>query len=372
MGSGSATSREHIGTRMRYARERLGLTQTQVQERTNVGGSSLSEFEHAKREPSLSQLTQLAKVYKRPVSFFLDDGPLPTEHVRWRHRPENAADIEAGFLELCQQYHNLEAWSDVNAGTPLPTASTAKRRHQAERLASDVQRALGLGVRPAVSLLHVLEEQAGVKVFHLPFEPSGTAACLHHEDFGQAILLNADNPRWRRNFDLAHELFHLLTWGSGTASTESTWDESDEKLADSFAASLLMPATEVRALVDAAKTDGKLTLASIFDLARHFDVSAEALVWRVHVLYGGTPATNEATKRMVERARGAAAALDERVSDEPPKRPARFKVLAIRALRRGDMSLGKFAQYMGITRQQAAKYVALESDDDEAFELPSA
>lgn len=370
------TSREHIGTRLRYARERLGLTQTQVRERTSVGGSSLSEFEHAKREPSLSQLTQLAKLYKRPVSFFLDDGPLPTEQVRWRQKPENAADIEAGFLELCRQYHNLEAWSDVNAGTPLPTASSAKRRHQAERLASDVQRALGLGVRPAVSLLHVLEEQVGVKVFHLPFEPSGTAACLHHEQLGQGILLNTNNPRWRRNFDLAHELFHLLTWGSDTApsetSSKATWDESDEKLADTFAASLLMPATEVRALVDAAKTDGKLTLASIFDLARHFDVSAEALIWRVHVLYGGTPANNDATKRMVERARAAAATLDERVSGEPPKRPARFKMLAVRALRRGDMSLGRFAQYMGITRQKATKYMELEMDDDEALELPSA
>ncbi len=167
-------------------------------------------------------------------------------------------------------------------------------------------------------------------------------------------------------------MFHLLTWGSDTTSSESTWDEPDEKLADTFAASLLMPATEVRALVDASKTDGKLSLASIFDLARHFDVSTEALIWRVHVLYGGTPATNEATKRMVERARGAAATLDERVSDEPPERPARFKMLAIRALRRGDMSLGRFAQYMGITRQKAAKYMELELDDDEAFELPSA
>jgi len=365
-------SRDHIGTRLRYARERLGLTQTQVQEQTTIGGSSLSEFEHAKREPSLSQLTQLAKLYNRPVSFFLDDSPLPVERVRWRQKPHNAAAIEAEFLELCQQYHNLEAWSDVGAGTGLPTAGSTKRRHQAERLASEVQKTFGLGERPAVGLLHVLEEQVGLKVFHLPFEPSGTAACLYHADFGQGILLNSNNPKRRRNFDLAHELFHLLTWRSDTESSESTWEESDEKLADTFAASLLMPATEVRALVDEAKQDGKLSLSSIFDLARHFDVSAEALIWRVHVLYGGTPSNNESTKAMVERARLAAITMDERISDEPPVRPARFRMLAIRALRRGDMSLGRFAQYMGITRQKAAKYMEQELDDDEAFELPSA
>ncbi len=363
--------REHIGIRLRYARERLGLTQNDVQEKTSIGGSSLSEFEHAKREPSLSQLTQLAKLYRRPVTFFLEERPLATERVRWRQRPENAADIEAGFLELCQQYHNLETWSDGSATTPLPTAGTTKKRHQAERLASETQRTLGLGDRPAVGLLHVLEEQVGLKVFHLPFDPRGTAACLGHEEFGQGILLNTKNPRWRRNFDLAHELFHLLTWTSDTGS-EPSWDDSEEKLADTFAASLLMPATEVRALVDAAKTNGKLSLSSVFDLARHFDVSAEALIWRVHVLYGGTPANNEATMQTVERARRAASTLDERVSDDPPVRPARFRMLAIRALRRGDLSLGRFAQYMGMTRQKAAKYMEQELDDDEAFELPSA
>ncbi|AMV35428.1 hypothetical protein VN12_25280 [Pirellula sp. SH-Sr6A] len=52
----------------------------------------------------------------------------------------------------------------------------------------------------------------GVKIFFLDFEPSGTAACSLFERFRSEILLNSRIVNRRRNFDLAHELFHLLTW----------------------------------------------------------------------------------------------------------------------------------------------------------------
>jgi hypothetical protein len=54
----------------------------------------------------------------------------------------------------------------------------------AEDLARSVRAQLGLGDRPALTLLRVLEEDYGVKVFHLPFEPTGTAACSRSQAFG--------------------------------------------------------------------------------------------------------------------------------------------------------------------------------------------
>ena len=49
-----------------------------------------------------------------------------------------------------------------------------------------------------------------VKVFHLPLEPTGTAASTYGEAFGMAVLLNSSHVAWRRNFDLAHELFQQI------------------------------------------------------------------------------------------------------------------------------------------------------------------
>ncbi len=62
------------------------------------------------------------------------------------------------------------------------------------------------------------------------------------ERYRAAILPNSNNIRWRRNFDLAHELFHQLTWKLfriGDSATQA--DDQDEKLANCFAGSLLVP-----------------------------------------------------------------------------------------------------------------------------------
>jgi Zn-dependent peptidase ImmA (M78 family)/transcriptional regulator with XRE-family HTH domain len=349
----------------------------QVKERTGIGESSLSEFEHGKREPSLSQLASLSAAYHRPASFFLAMEPIVPEVVRWRRKPaEGAQAIEGQFLQLCEQYHNLESWCGADAVIDLPSTRRPSRpfsRTDADLLARKVRRELGLGSYPALGLLCGLEEQCGLKVFHLDFAPSGTAACTQHPEFGAAILLNAKNPRWRRNFDLAHELFHLLTWGflAPVEPGAEAWTESEEKLADAFAASLLLPDDSIREAVSSRLRDGKLPLPAMFEIGRQFDVSIEALIWRIHGLYGGTPAHKAHTEATIQRARESARMLEGREADCPPIRPARFVALAVTALRRGDISVGRFAEYIGISRQRAMQYVEQEPSDDEALEIPA-
>src|SRR2546429_7171771 len=69
---------------------------------------------------------------------------------------------------------------------------------------------MNLGRVPATSLTKVLEEDFGVKIFYRE-ELSGSAASAGG-GFGQAILMNSSEAPWRRNYNFAHELFHLLTW----------------------------------------------------------------------------------------------------------------------------------------------------------------
>lgn len=368
---------DHVPHRLRFARERAGLTQADVREKAGIGESSLSEFENGKREPTLSQLSSLAAAYRRDVSFFLSTEALPTEVVRWREKPEGAERVEATFRQLCEHYHNLEMWCDARVACALPSVPTPERgfnRGVVETLAVRVRRELDLGSRPGPGLLHAVEERCGLKVFHLDFEPSGAAACTKSPSFGAAVLLNKKNPKWRRNYDLAHELFHLLTWdfaGSDDAPNSHTWAESEEKLADSFAAGLLMPADALREAVGTRLRDGKLPLAALFEIAREFDVSVETLVWRIHVLYGGTPAEKDRAKGMIQRAREAASLFENRTQEVPPERPARFLSLALAALRAGEISVGRFAEYVGTTRQRAMQVVEQELGDDEGLELPA-
>ena len=88
--------------RLRHARERVGLTQEQVAERIGVSAPSLSAYEKGQREPSFAQLAKLAKVYHRPIEFFVSEEPLHAEAVMWRGKPPSptAEELETKFLEL--------------------------------------------------------------------------------------------------------------------------------------------------------------------------------------------------------------------------------------------------------------------------------
>jgi Zn-dependent peptidase ImmA (M78 family)/DNA-binding XRE family transcriptional regulator len=362
----------NLGQKLRLAREKAGLSQAEACRRSEVGESSLSEFENGRRDPSLSQLDALARTYSRSVASLLSDEPEPATTVLWRERPSSGAEeVEAKFLRLSEQYANLERWSGDVAGSrlPSPAASSSMAWNAAEEMARAVRMLLGLGDRPALALLRVLEEDYGVKVFHLPFEPTGTAACSRSETFGDSILLNAGSVRWRRNFDLAHELFHLLTWNVfRSASTTST--EQEEKLADKFASAVLLPEEALRSAVTRRLTDkNKVTTAALFEIARDFDVSMDALLWRLHDIYGGKD--REYTKTRIQALHEVAKLYEERTKDVPPTRPERFRALAITTLRAGEISVGRFAEYLAISRGEAMKYVEMEGPADEALELPS-
>lgn len=57
-----------LGTNLREARERLGLTQEQVAERSGVHATEVSRIEAGKRDPQVSTLERLAEAVEvRPA-----------------------------------------------------------------------------------------------------------------------------------------------------------------------------------------------------------------------------------------------------------------------------------------------------------------
>jgi Zn-dependent peptidase ImmA (M78 family) len=113
---------------------------------------------------------------------------------------------------------------------------------------------------------------------------NASGASTVDDEFGPAILINKLEAPWRRNFSFGHELFHLITWQS----TRHTIDADDsmqlgrlEKFANSFASTLLLPEESVTPEFKKRLRNGKSSYAEIIDLARGFEVSTEALLWRL-------------------------------------------------------------------------------------------
>lgn len=350
-----------IGKRLKIARDAIGFTLEKAELESGIGKSSINEFENSKREPKFSQLNKLAEAYKRSVHFFLSDEPIRECLMLWRDSPETEErkKIETELLQLCEQYHRLELCNNAKSFKPLPAVEDADKEsfdfRDAEHLADDVHRALGLGDIPSMSLKQILEENYYVKIFHLDFK--GSAVSLKDAKFGYAVLLNKKSKLWRRNFDLAHELFHLLTWDIFRKPADSSYKPSDdeEKFANVFASRLLLPTNSVKYRIDSKiNNKGSVSFADFDEIAREFCVSLDALLWRLNSLYG---TSRDTILQHVNKAKSFRDQLPERKSDIPDCLPERYWSLGIRALREGNISLLQFAKYMQISYKKAEEYL---------------
>lgn len=355
-----------ISNRLKLARENCGLKLSDVQAQTGIDDSCLSSYENGNSEPKFAQLAKLAELYRLPLSFFFEETPLESQVVLWRNQPENNAEIQAEFLQLCRQYRQLEQWAEESSTNQLPDLDNFGNYFgysEAEELANSARKLMGLGDQPGQQLFGVLEEVYGVKIFHLNLGALGTAACAKSPILGDAILLNSECCRWRRNHDLAHELFHLLTWNRFDHSSGVCHPDSNEdKLATCFAGNLLLPLQTVKQAIQKhrAQTDS-IPLSKLDSVARQFDVSLESLLWRMHFLYNWE---EEQTKGYINEAKEYITHTKREDTPRPPKYPERYRALAIRVFRNGDISLGRFAKLMKIGRREAETYLNRDVDHE--------
>lgn len=61
----------HFLVRLREARERAGLTQVEVSKRLKVPQSFVSKCESGERRIDVVELAAFARVYRRPLTFFV-------------------------------------------------------------------------------------------------------------------------------------------------------------------------------------------------------------------------------------------------------------------------------------------------------------
>lgn len=122
-----------------------------------------------------------------------------------------------------------------------------------------------------------------VDIIESPKGHAISGATCHLQDMG-AILINRNEPEARRFYDLAHELFHALTWDAmkpdhreSNSLEEHVGSKRIEQLADNFAA----PTNSLEQLIDRNQINDIDYLTAI---AAQLRVSPEALAYRLYNL----------------------------------------------------------------------------------------
>ena len=341
-----------VGERIKEARERLGLTQEQLAKQVKLkSGQIISGIEGGKRALKVSELASFARALLIDYQVLLGTVPAdPDACVVWRVEAGASREQEARFIGKCRQYQLVEELTGYGQTRHLPSEDFSlgpQEFSNARTMAASTSRSLGLGSSPAVALAEVLEHNCSVRIWYFPLAEEGSSACARGS-FGDAILVDADEAPWRRNFNLGHELFHLLTWNY----TRRVWEDGStpqrkrlEDCANVFASSLLLPEEPLRNLREKKTHEGTLSYGALVEIAREFEVSTEALVWRLVSLREMNRGSAEKVLQD-DQFRGLDRLSMRAHWSHPPASPQRFARLAFFAQTEGKLSRARLAEFL--------------------------
>jgi len=350
--------------RIRTIRQSLGFTQEDLAQKAGFGSAQIiSQIEKGERDIKAYELVKLSKVLHTDLYEFFAKEMKSTAKLLWRNKiDENIQNLrEKEFINRCQEYHSLEELCNFRPPLKLPQCdveSTSLSFGAAQSIAQQCGGQLNLGSRPASSLERLLENAYGVKIWYMDLGQKGSAACVMGA-FGPAVLMNKSEAPWRRNYNFAHELFHLITWNSLSpellTSDEKIWGRV-EQIAEVFASNLLLPADHVLPAFREKVADNKIKYIDLVGIARDFDVSTSALLFRLLNL-------GQLDKKTVQKLLGDpefkkfdTATMHQRWWD-PPMIPERYVRLAFLAYKKGKCSRARLASRFGKSLRELPNFL---------------
>ncbi|MGC9367726.1 MAG: helix-turn-helix domain-containing protein [bacterium] len=357
---------KQIGKKLKKVRLELDLTLKQAAEKLGYENyQTLSKIESGDRGLKATEIFKFSKVYFMDVSELLsEEFTEKKEMILWRGEPkqkekkeiENNIRYKAKYYNLFEELLGIEKNKDYFFNI---NKNHIRNKNDLEKLARKTRDLLSLGNRPALSLKEILEQDKGVKILYESL-PEGSAMTIKSDEYGFVIVINADEAPWRRNYDLAHEFFHLLTWNIIKVDElikDREYLAAIEKMADQFASSLLLPKEEIEIrLRNIAKNqNNSLSLSDIIDISLDFNISTQALLYRmIYLEYLSWEKVQDIINSKEFKEQNKKLRWDK-WGNKP--RSDRFIELAVKCLRKGLISRGKFADLMKIDRIDIDNYI---------------
>jgi len=386
-----------LGSRLRAARGRRGLSQQAVADALKLPRTAVTNMETGNRAVSTIELAKLADLYAQPAAFFLGDEPTGVENlavVLTRALPEIERTSGIDFavrrmLDLYEEGTVLRKMLDQIYDQTLPNYAarmtlTGDAIRQGEHVAQEERGRLGLGNAPIGNIAELIASQ-GVWTAATGLPDSLSGLFFNHPSVGgSAILVNARHWPVRKRFSYAHEFAHALLDREETVTLTRRENASQlvEKRANAFAAAFLMPSDGIEGqLCQLQKGAPSRQSQTIFDvagnvmieaeirpppksqtityqdvvvLAHHFEVSYEAVAWRLKNLgWLNAPETKALIgqkpigKRHVDLLGFTDNPFDEIPSDktyEDQELRGQLVRLAIEAYRREEISRGRLQE----------------------------
>ena len=294
-----------IGARIKALREQRKLSQDDLARLFGFKDrQTVSAIETGERRVTAEELILCVEKLGAPLDYFTDPFLLVGEgRFNWRRQSD------VGAVRLDAYERSAGRWiaafrviaPQVGRSAPLLRRSLPITRQQTfedvmqagERFVAEFE----LGDFPAARLIDIMESKLGILVLMVDaFKGISGAACRLSEL--DVVLINRHEVVGRRNFDLAHELFHILTWDAmppeHTEEARETGGNRVEQLANNFASAVLMPMRVLERFGDWSAVGERELPARLNAAAEELQVTASALKWRLVALDRLKPAVARA------------------------------------------------------------------------------
>ena len=351
-----------VGARIRALREELSLSQEDV---ARIFGfkdrQTVSAIETGARRVTAEELVLAVEKLGASLDYFTDPFLLVGEgRFSWRQtgvgtEQLNACERSAGrwiaaFRTLAPR---------VGHETPLMRRALGLTRRSsfedAMRAGERFVAEFGLGCAPASQLADAMKRELGILVLMVdaPRGISGAACRLPDLD---AVLIARHEVVGRRHFDLAHELFHILTWDAMPPEHSEEANEIGgnrvEQLANNFASAVLMPAEALKQFGDWSSSAEEALITRLNATADELHVTVSALKWRLVALGALKPMAARSLHDAALRNNG----RESVVEDVPPALFSKpfVEVIGL-AIDKGHVSVRRIASVLGLSVEGLAE-----------------
>lgn len=364
-----------LGRRLTEARKARGLTQEQAAQHLGCSRPTLIAIEKGDRTPKPDEVVKLAAYYGRQVHELVRGGE-PISDIQ-PHLRATVERLGQGQAELTDTVIDLYRWVDDYCsleklmGAPMrvaypPEVTLGDGHIDVTALAEDVatreRQRLGLGDQPILNLRSVLEWDVGLRIFYAPLPPAVAGLYDFIRPLGGCVLVNLHHPTVRRRATLAHEYAHLIVdrYRPGIDyHTHPGRKPANERFAEAFAMSFLMPTSSVRhRFHDTVASTRDFQVADLVRLSHFYFVSVPAMALRLEglgLLPRGTADLIQEERLHVGKATELLELDSYHETNEPY--PERYKHLAVHAYERGLIGEGQLARYLRCDRVTAREVV---------------
>ena len=283
-----------IGARIKALREDRKLSQDDLARLFGFKDrQTVSAIETGERRVSAEELVIAVEKLGASLDYFTDPFLLVGEgKFSWRQTgvgPQRLSAYERSAGRWIAAFRAIAP--QVGRSAPLLRRSLGITRHQrfedameaGERFVAE----FGLGDVPTTRLVEVMERELGILVLMVDALQgiSGAACRLPELD---AVLINRHEVIGRQHFDLAHEMFHILTWDAmppeHSEDAREVGGNRVEQLANSFASAVLMPTPVLDRFGDWTEVGEQELVPRLNAAADELQVTASALKWRLVAL----------------------------------------------------------------------------------------